>query len=142
MSFDEKNTWVFAVVAVLGASIYGAILLARSQGLALTDVAYVTPMLASIGGAIVANIIGNLVISFLAPEDAGKRDQRDREIERFGTLIGQSFLVIGALAAMVLSMFEAKHFWIANVIYLSFVMSAVFGSMARLAAYRRGFSSW
>lgn len=142
MSFDEKNTWVFAVVAVLGAAIYGAILLARSQGLALTDVAYVTPMLASIGGAIVANIIGNVVISFLAPEDAGKRDQRDREIERFGTIIGQSFLVIGALAAMVLSMLEAKHFWIANVIYLSFVMSAVFGSMARLAAYRRGFSSW
>ena len=51
-------------------------------------------------------------------------------------------VVIALLAAMVLSMLEAKHFWIANVIYLSFVMSAVFGSMARLAAYRRGFSSW
>lgn len=142
MSFDEKNTWVFAVVAVLGAAVYGALLLVRSQGIALTDVAYVTPMLASIGGAIVANIIGNAVISFQAPEDAGKRDQRDREIERFGTLVGQSFLVIGALAAMVLSMLEAKHFWIANVIYLSFVLSALFGSTARLVAYRRGFSSW
>jgi hypothetical protein len=37
---------------------------------------------------------------------------------------------------------EWDRFWIANVIYLCFVLSAVVASAAKIFAYRRGFQSW
>jgi hypothetical protein len=33
-------------------------------------------------------------------------------------------------------------FWIANVVYLAFVLSASPGSIAKIIAYRRGFQTW
>jgi hypothetical protein len=33
---------------------------------------------------------------------------------------------------------RCDYFWIANVIYLGFVLSAVAGSVVKLVAYRRG----
>ena len=41
-----------------------------------------------------------------------------------------------------MAMAEADHFWIANVIYLAFVLSAILGSIAKIVAYRRGFQPW
>jgi cell division protein FtsW (lipid II flippase) len=73
---------------------------------------------------------------------AYKMDQRDREINRFGEYIGQSFVVIGGVAALILSMAEFDHFWIANAVYLAFVLSALLGSTAKVIAYRRGFQPW
>ena len=43
-----------------------------------------------------------------------------------------------AAAALVMAMAKVDYFWIANVIYLGFVLWAVAGSMLKLAAYRRG----
>lgn len=76
------------------------------------------------------------------PEDARIKDQRDKEIGRVGEYAGQSFLVIGAVAALALSMAEAGHFWISNAIYLGFALSAVLASVVKIAAYRWGFQSW
>jgi hypothetical protein len=39
----------------------------------------------------------------------------------------------------VLALLEADHFWIANAIYLVFVVQAVVGTIIKLVAYRRGF---
>jgi hypothetical protein len=55
---------------------------------------------------------------------------------------GRSFVVVGGVAALLLAMTAADHFWIANVIYLTFVLSAVLGSVAKIVAYRRGFQPW
>lgn len=41
--------------------------------------------------------------------------------------VGQSFVVIGGVAALLMAMAEWEHFWIANVIYLAFVLSAILG---------------
>lgn len=98
-------------------------------------------MLICTGGAIAVGIIAGIVIG-LSPEGGGKRDQRDREIYRFGEYIGRSFVVIGGVAALVLAMFQAPYFWIANAVYLSFVLSAVASTSSRLLAYRRGFQQW
>ena len=46
--------------------------------------------------------------------------------------------VAGAAAAMLMAMAKWDYFWIANVIYLGFVLWAVGGSVLKLAAYRRG----
>jgi hypothetical protein len=44
----------------------------------------------------------------------------------------------GAAAALVMAMAKVDYFWIANVIYLGFVLWAVAGSALKLVAYRRG----
>jgi hypothetical protein len=51
-------------------------------------------------------------------------------------------VVLGAVAALALALFQAPWFWIANAVYLAFVLSAVVGASARLVAYRRGMPSW
>lgn len=141
MTSEEKNTWVYAVVTFCSYGAYLAIILGRARGIPLTAVHYVGPMLWSIGGAILASILGHVAVGIAWPKDCDKKDQRDREIHQFGEYIGQSFAVIGGVAALVLSMAEVAHFWIANAIYLGFVLSALLGSAAKLVAYRRGFQS-
>ena len=142
MTFDEKNTWVYGVVAILAYGAYVAAVIARAQDLPLVEVAYVVPMFWSIGAAVVLAILGKVVISARRPREANQRDDRDREIDRFGEHVGQSFVVIGLVAALVLAMVKVDYFWIANAAYLAFVLSATLASGAKLAAYRGGFQSW
>jgi hypothetical protein len=105
-------------------------------------VAYASTLLWSIGLAIAATIVLDIITSLGTPRSEYARDARDKEIARIGDLTGQSFLVIGALAGMGLAMVDADSFWVANVIYLGFVLSAVLGSATKIAGYREGFQTW
>jgi hypothetical protein len=130
------------VVAVGSYSVYLAIVLALAGSTPLTEVSYVAPLLWTVGSSIAASIALHAVMGISSPRDAGKKDQRDKEIYRFGEYIGQSLVVIGGVAALLMAMAELDHFWIANVIYLTFVLSAILGSVAKIVAYRRGFQPW
>ncbi|KZB80462.1 hypothetical protein AVL48_12760 [Amycolatopsis regifaucium] len=131
-----------AVVTICAYAVYLVVVLGRTNSRPLADVFYVAPLLWTVGAAIVASIVLHIAASLLSPEDAGRKDQRDREIGRFGEHIGQSFVVIGGVAALVMAMAELDHFWIANAVYLAFVLSSLLGSIAKIAAYRRGFQTW
>lgn len=140
MAFEEKRAWIMLIVSALAYLIYVALIVTRAHaaGAALSSVSYAATLLWTIGGAIATSIAANIVIAFASPEDANKADARDREIGRFGEYIGQSFVVIGGISALILSLLKVDHFWIANAIYLAFVLSALLGSCAKLAAYRQG----
>jgi hypothetical protein len=142
MSFEEKSAWILGVAAVASYSVYLAIILGLAEAMPLAEVPYVAPLLWTVGASIAASIALHAVIGIFSPREAGKKDQRDREIYRFGEYIGQSFVVIGGVAALLMAMAEWGHFWIANVIYLGFVLSAVLGSVAKIVAYRWGFQPW
>ena len=142
MSFEEKNTWVYALVSVGAFAAYLVTILGRAQGIPVSEVPYVGAMLWSIGAAIVASIVGRIVIAVAWPRDADRTDQRDKEIYRFGEYVGQWLVVIGAAVALLLAMAEVDHFWIANELYLAFVLAALLSSAAKLVAYRRGFQLW
>ncbi len=137
MSSEEKTVWIRAVVAIVAYAVYLIIVIPQLGATPLSDVPYVAPFLWSILGAIIASIV--LHILFVRPE---KKDQRDREIYRFGETVGQAFVVIGAVAAMLGALFEFEYFWIANVIYLCFVLSAILSAIAKLVAYRSGMPRW
>lgn len=141
MTFEEKSTWVFGVVAVVGYVVYLALVLPQ-LGDPIGEVAYQWPMAGTILGGIAAGIVGGILVGMSSPKEAGKADQRDKEIDRFGNRVGQSFVVIGAVGALVLALLSAEHFWIANTLYLGFVLSAVLTVIAKLVAYRRGFQPW
>ncbi|MDT7787240.1 MAG: hypothetical protein QOF58_5659 [Pseudonocardiales bacterium] len=138
MAFEEKRAWVLAIVAVIGYAVYVLLVLGRAAGRPLTEVPYAGTMLWTIGLGIIAGIVLGIWFGIAARNDGLQADERDREIGRFGDHIGQSFVVIGGVSAMALAIFEAPYFWIANVLYLCFVLSAVLSSVAKIVFYRRG----
>ncbi|MGW4030666.1 hypothetical protein ACWEFL_15320 [Streptomyces sp. NPDC004838] len=142
MAFEEKRAWISGVIAVVGYAIYLAVVSARVDGGPLVEVAYEAALLWTVGSGIVAAIVLEMVVAMTSGRETKRKDQRDREIGRFGEYVGQSFVVIGGLAALVLAMVEASHFWIANAVFLAFVLSAALGAVAKIAAYRRGLPAW
>ncbi|MFJ9942854.1 hypothetical protein [Streptomyces erythrochromogenes] len=142
MAVEEKRAWIMIVVAVLSYGTYLAVVLGRSGGGPLAEQPYAAALLWTVGAAIAASIALHITVSLLSPEEGRVKDQRDREIHRFGDHIGQSFVVIGAVAGLVLAMAEADQFWIANAIYLAFVLSALLASTAKIVSYRFGFHPW
>ncbi|MFI9584823.1 hypothetical protein ACIHCQ_23940 [Streptomyces sp. NPDC052236] len=142
MPFEEKNAWVLGGLAIGTYAGYLVVILGRAGDTPLADVPYVAALLWAVGLSIAASIVLHVVITTFGPKDAARKDQRDKEINRLGEYIGQSFVVIGGVAALGMSMAEVAHFWIANAVYLAFVLSAVLGSTAKIFAYRRGFQTW
>lgn len=142
MSYEERNVWVFVVATVLAYGSYLAVVLSRAREVPLVEVAYVGPLLWSIGGAVVASIVGTIAVGIANRRDGHLTDQRDKEISRVGESTGQSLVTIGSLGALVLALLEVDWFWIANTIYLGFVLSAVVASATKLAAYREDFTTW
>ena len=152
MSFEEKSAWLHGVISVVAYIVYLAIVLPMLGVGGISDggisfggfssVAYELPLLATIVGAITAAIIGSIALAVSSPRNAGQKDQRDRQIYRFGEYTGQSFVVIGGVAALLMALAQWDTFWIANVLYLCFVLSAILSTIAKAVAYRRGMPEW
>ncbi|NRQ39625.1 hypothetical protein HII36_48520 [Nonomuraea sp. NN258] len=139
MSFEEKRVWIYAAIAVGVPVVYFAIVLGQLPTTPVTEIAYVRPLLVAIGAAMVMNIGANIVAGILSPQDAGQRDERDADIVLYGRRVEFYVLSLGALAAFGLTLLGSAHFWIANALYLGFVLSAFVSSVAKIVAYRRGF---
>ena len=135
-----------AVVTVAAAGYYLVQMLGMDPALPLDARDYRMAMLVSIGGAIVVTIVLSIVINIVAGMVTGDTDTsadlRDRQISRFGDHVGQSFVIIGAVAALILLMLDVAPFWVAQAIYLGFVLSGILSAVARIASYRFGFSLW
>jgi MFS family permease len=136
MSYEEKSSWILGLVTVAAFVVYLTVTLGQAATQPLVETPYVVNMLWTIGGAIVVSIVLSIAVGLFSR--GRKRDQRDREFSRFGETVGHGFLVAGALAAMIMAWLEWDWFWIANVIYLAFVLSGIVSSIAKIVAYRRG----
>jgi len=136
VAFEEKSAWIMLVLAVTTYSGYLVTVWRSASDTALVDVPYIAPMLWAIGISIGASIVIHIALGAFSERF---KDQRDREIYQSGERIGQSFIVIGALAALLLAMAEVSYFWIANAVCLAFFLSAVLSSIARICFYRFGF---
>ncbi|MEU4483042.1 hypothetical protein AB0F68_34065 [Micromonospora sp. NPDC023966] len=142
MTHREKRAWIMLVVAVVAYAIYVTIVVGRAGGRPLADVPYAAALLWTVGASIVANIVAEIAIGMVSPKAARVADARDRQIGQLGDHVGQSFLVAGAVAAMLMAMAGWDRFWIANVIYLAFVLSAVLGSVAKIGMYHGRLPQW
>jgi hypothetical protein len=140
VTHEEKRAWILGIAAIASYAVYLVLVLGRAGGRPLAEVPYVTALVWTVGASIVVSIVAGILAAAISKD--GETDQRDREIGRFGEYVGHSFVVLGAVAALLLAMAEAPHFWIANAVYLAFTLSAILGSIARIFAYRRGFQPW
>jgi len=142
VTHEEKRAWIMLVVSTVAYAAYVIIVLGRAEGRPLADVPYAAALLWTVGGAIAASIAAEIGIGVVTPRASRVKDVRDREIGRLGEHVGQSFVIVGAVAAMLMAMAGWDRFWIANVVYLCFVLSAVLGSVAKVVMYRRGLPQW
>lgn len=142
MSFEEKVTWMQGIGAIITYVIYVAVMVPRLDGADIAEVPYVDAMLWTIGGSILAMIIVSIILGIFSPKTRGTKDVRDREIYRHGEYVGQSLVMLGALGAMVLAWLEADWFWIANALYLAFILSAILGFITKVVGYRSGLPRW
>jgi hypothetical protein len=147
MSYEEKGQWVYLVVTAVGFAAYVVLVLRAADGTPVSEVDYVPIMLWTIGLAIAATIIGRIGVEVVGRVDdeihKGSEgltsDIRDRDIGRYGEYIGGILLGIGMVVPFILAIAEADHFWIANAMYLAFVLAALVSATIKLVAYRRGF---
>jgi len=139
MTLEERRSWVYLVVAVVGYGVYLATVLTKAASAPLVDTDYVPAMLFTIGAAIVVGIVVNIAVGIFTPRLDQTKDVRDRDIGQLGDRVGQAFLVVGGVTALLLAITEAPYFYIANVVYLCFVLSAVLGAVTKVVVYRRGF---
>ncbi|WP_166877317.1 hypothetical protein [Salinibacterium sp. ZJ450] len=139
MSYEEKRTWIYAVVAIAAPAVYVTYILGKVASTPVTDIDYVGAMLIAIGGAILASIVAGMFIGISSSKEAGRKDERDQEIGHRGFILGFFVFSILMVAPLVMAMAEVPHFWIANTIYLAFALTAFLYSVLKIVAYRRGF---
>jgi hypothetical protein len=142
VTHQEKRAWIMLVVSATAYSVYAGIILSRADGQPLPRVPYAATLLWTVGASILASIVLEIALGVVNPRASRLKDDRDRQIGRLGDYTGQSFVIIGAVAAMLMAMAGWDRFWIANVIYLCFFLSAVLGAVTKIIAYRKSFPQW
>jgi hypothetical protein len=142
VAFEEKRAWIMAVVGTVTYAAYLVVVLGRLGDASVADVDYAAPLLWAVGISIAAQILLNIVVDVLSRDGSRQTDARDHEIHRFSQFVAQGSIVAGGLAAMLLALAEADYFWIANVLYLGFVISGLIGAVAKVVSYRAGLPSW
>jgi len=138
MSYEEKGTWVYLVACVGAYGAYLVIVLSRLASTPAAEVPYAWVLLWTTVASVLASTLGRTLVETASPSDSRQRDVRDKEIYRFGEYASRWFIVAAAAAAFFMALAKWDYFWIANVIYLGFVLWAVVGSAIKLVAYRRG----
>ena len=142
MAFTEKSNWVIVVVSVVTMAIYAAMVVPPALGRPVSEVGYEQAIVVTIVLFVGGNILGNVVAAGTNPEDCDKKDQRDRDIDRFGSRIGNSLLIAGSCAAMFLAMTKQDYFWIANSVYAGGILASLVGAVVKIAAYHGPFQRW
>jgi uncharacterized membrane protein YeaQ/YmgE (transglycosylase-associated protein family) len=139
LSYEEKGQWVYLAATTTAYGAYLVIMLGRAGTTPLPEIEYQPILLWTIGAAIAGSIIGRIGIEIVQPSETHREDVRDRDIGRRGEYVAGMILGIGMVGPFVLALVGAEHFWIANAMYIVFVVQAVVGAVIKLVAYRRGF---
>jgi len=139
VTFQEKGVWVYGVLTAVVSAVYFVFLAGQIRSTAVGEIGYQIPMVAAIAVSIVLFIVATIAITIASPADADKADQRDKDIDRHGELIGYYVVAAGCLPVVILAMVRADQFWIANAMYLTGVAGALVSSAVKAIDYRRGF---
>lgn len=138
MSYEERGQWVYLAATTIGYAAYLVLMLGRAGTTPLAEIEYQPILLWTVGVAVAGSIIGRIVIEIIRPGESHTADVRDKEIGRHGEYVAGLILGIGMVGPFILTLIGADHFWIANAMYLVFVVQAVVGAVIKLVAYRRG----
>jgi hypothetical protein len=139
VSYEEKGQVVYLGVTISAYAVYLLLVLPQLNTTPLREIDYQPILVATVVVAIVASIIGRILIEVVRPSDTTSEDVRDRDIGRLGEYRAGLVLGIGMVVPFLMALAEVDWFWIANAMYLVFVTQAIVGAVIKLIAYRRGF---
>ena len=142
MTYEEKVAWAGLIVSIVHFTVYLSVLLSRAAVTPMPETPYVDAMLWSIGAGIVAMIIVSIVVAVTTGKDGHGTDIRDKQIKARAEFTSRGLLIAAALAALIFAMLELDPFWIANVLYLGFFLSAMLETVTKIALYRGGVPAW
>jgi hypothetical protein len=142
MAFTEKSNWVVVVVSLVTFVAYLAMIVPPALAGPLAKVGYEQPIVVTIVFFIAANVLGNIVAAASNPTEADRKDQRDTEIDHFGSRVGNSLIIASCCVALALAMTKQDYFWIGNTLYLGGLFAALLGSSIKVAAYHTSFQRW
>jgi hypothetical protein len=138
MSYEERGVWAQLLSFTSGYIAYLVIVVPRLFDAPTARVSYLPPLLVTTLASVFVAMVVRSALELTRPSDSGKADVRDRDIKRFGEHGSRWCIVGGAAAGLVGANAHWDYFWIANAIWLGFVLWAVVDSVLRLIAYRRG----
>jgi len=138
MALGEKHWWAYAVILVVVPGVYFVNLGRQISTTAVSEIAYQGSLLAAVAAAVVLSVVASILLDIASPAKGARRDVRDADINRWGEYVGRIVFAVGMVVPFALAMTEADHFWIANSMYLAYVLAALAGTTVKLVAYRRG----
>lgn len=142
MTYQEKSAWIVGLLTLVIFGLYANELINLREAGLLAEAGYQGIMLKAVGAYIVLSIIFHVIIGILSHKDAEAKDQRDKEIDRYGEYMGQYIPMMGAVSALFMALAEWNYFWIANTIFFSMGAGTVLASIAKVLAYRSGAHQW
>lgn len=138
MSFQEKSAAAMLSILVVVYGVYAVVILRWASNGPVEDIVWQPLMLLTIVPVVVLAIASHIPIAMLSPGDAGTEDERDREINLRGELIGGAVLGVGVVAGLGLTMAETEWFWIGQALLGALVFAEIATNGAKLVLYRRG----
>jgi len=139
MTFEEKSQWAYGFASLVAPAAYLVWIAGKiGDAAAVGDIAYVRTLLWAIGAGILVNSLGGMIIRGANPREADVRDQRDRDIRRRGDAVGFVVFSILVVGPFVLTMRDANTFWIANALYVAYVLTALITVSVKAVLYRKG----
>jgi hypothetical protein len=150
MPFAEKVNWVNVGVTVVVVTLYSVVVFGQLGQHAAQDIAYQVTLLTAVGASIVLTIVSTILVAIGAgissavrgedpSKDLDRKDERDKDIERRGEVVGYYVASAGVVGVMAITMLGYAHFWIANGLYASFATASIVSSAVKIVAYHRGF---
>jgi hypothetical protein len=154
MPFEGRVTWVNLLVSFAVPAYYASTIIGQLGATPVAQIAYQRPLITAIIVSIVLTIVGSILAGVGggiatgirkeltgegSMDEVGRSDERDKDINRRGELIGYYVSSVGVVAALALAMMRQDQFWIANSLYAGFVAAAIASGIAKLILYRRGF---
>ncbi|HYI23781.1 MAG TPA: hypothetical protein VD767_00090 [Thermomicrobiales bacterium] len=138
MPFPQKSAMVMAGILVV---VYGAYFAWMGWWQATTpveDIPFQPLMILIVIPLVILAVAGQVILALFAPGDANAWDERDREIERRAGQPAGYILAVTVFGGIVLAMFEADPFYIANGLMLGWVTAQVIEYLLAVELYRRG----
>lgn len=141
MSYAERSLWVRLLTTVLVFGAYIPIVLVPAIARTPSGMDWLWAMVWAIGTGVGISIVGTILVSIPAGIRRGAdtmMDERDTAIAHISGRVGQAFIVIAALAAILMLALEVANFWIAHTLFFGFAVSALVEGLAGVIMYRRG----
>lgn len=135
-SFEERSAWVqlVALLLMMGGYFVGAGAIASRGETSLMS--YLPLFIVAVVLLVVLMVIGHIVASVFG--GAGERDERDKLIVWRAESNASWVLGAGTIAAIAGLMFEIGNVWIAHLLLVSLLLSALLKLAMQLIYYRRG----